>query len=111
MVSRVSRRLIVAFGAALAAALPAGIAHADAIDGNWCYTDGRHFTIEGSTIITPAGTKTTGDYRRHYFSYKIPAAEPDGGAMVNMALVNEDTVHLTVAAKAMQVWKRCGPIS
>ncbi len=24
-----------------------------AVDGDWCYSDGRHLSIEGPTIITP----------------------------------------------------------
>jgi len=89
---------------------------ADAIDGHWCFTDGSRMSIQGPSIVTPAGSHIQGDYARHYFSYVVPPADPDAGATVAMTLINEDTVHLRlgrVASSAsegpMQVWHRCGP--
>jgi hypothetical protein len=41
------------FGLAIVAALlisGVGAARADVIDGNWCNSDGRHFSIRGATI-------------------------------------------------------------
>ena len=91
-------------------------ARADAIDGNWCYTDGRRMAINGPEIVTPAGTRTMGNYSRHYFSYKIPASDPMAGQSVYMALQNENTVNIatgadaTAAAQApVEVWHRCPP--
>ncbi len=37
-------------------------AAADVIDGDWCFPDGRRFSIRGPEILTPAGTRTTGNY-------------------------------------------------
>ena len=103
-------------GAAFAAVLAASEVRADAIDGNWCYTDGRRMAINGPEIMTPAGTSTIGNYSRHYFTYKIPAADPNAGQWVYMALQNENTVNITTgadpttAAKApIEVWHRCPP--
>lgn len=94
---------------ALLLTLPAGPARADAIDGHWCAEDGRHLSIEGPAITTPGGKRMRGDYRRHYFSYVIPAAEPNAGAITNMTLINDNELRLKVqidAAKT-ETWRRC----
>ena len=97
-------------------ALSAQLAHADAIDGNWCSADGKRMSINGSAIVTPAGTATVGDYHRHSFSYQVPTADPGAGQTVFMMLLNENTVDLTMAADAqsarqtpVEVWHRCPP--
>src|SRR5262245_46146015 len=43
------------------ALLLAEAACADAIDGQWCYPDGRRFSIRGPEIVTPAGTRMRGN--------------------------------------------------
>ena len=96
--------------AAVAALLPADRAWADAIDGDWCFTDGRHFSIRGPQIVTPGGTHMEGDYDRHAFSYTVPEAEPSAGALVLMTQLNENTIHLRQGAASTdpaQVWHRC----
>ena len=111
-------RWTLALGTATGAfiALSPGLAHADAIDGNWCSADGKRMSIEGPAIVTPAGTATQGNYSRHYFTYQVPPSDPGAGQTVYMALLNENTVHLTVATDAQQaqrtaveVWHRCPP--
>jgi len=94
--------------------LAPGSARADAIDGNWCHTDGRRFTIRGPAIVTPGGNSLQGNYERHYFSYPIPAAEPRAGETVFMTLMGEYLVHLRVGGEAssagpVEEWNRCGP--
>ena len=88
-----------------------GAARADAIDGNWCNGEGRHFSISGATIVTSEGTKTTGNYSRHAFSYTIPSPDPSAGAQVFMVLLNELTVRLRIGYADLQaptqIWKRC----
>ena len=91
-------------------------AWADAIDGHWCFTDGKRISIQGPAIVTPAGSHIQGDYSRHFFSYQAPPVDPDAGQAVSMTLVNEDTVHLRIGATPtyssdgpMEVWHRCGP--
>jgi hypothetical protein len=91
-------------------------AWADAIDGHWCYPDGRRIFIQGSAIITPGGNRIDGNYSRHFYSYVAPSSEPDSGQTVFMALMNEETVRLRVGAApaypsdaSEQVWHRCGP--
>ena len=110
-----SRLAGVAFGAALCivAARPA---FADVIDGHWCFPDGRRISIQGPVIVTPGGSRTQGDYARHFFTYVAPQADPDAGQTVSMILVNEETVHLRIGTAAsspsagpVQVWHRCGP--
>jgi hypothetical protein len=112
------RRLASTLAASLLAAvlLAATAAHADVIDGNWCHADGRHMSIKGPEIVTPAGAHLAGDYTRHSFAYVVPTAEPGAGQTVSMILINEMTVHLTMPAEAagaapgpVQVWVRCAP--
>ena len=90
------------FGLAIVAALlisGVGAARADVIDGNWCNSDGRHFSIRGATIITTEGTKAEGNYSRHAFSYKIPSPDRSAGAQVFMLLINKSTVHLRIRGR------------
>ena len=96
--------------------LSAEVARADAIDGNWCSAEGKRMSIEGPAITTPAGTQWHGNYNRHYFTYEVPAADPGAGQTVYMALLNENTVRLTMAADAQaaqtsptEIWHRCPP--
>jgi hypothetical protein len=96
---------------AFALAMLVGPAFADAIDGNWCHTDGRRLTIRGPEIVTPAGTHMQGDYNRHGFIYTPASPEPGAGQTVFMTLANENTVHLrrgeAVSAAPPEVWVRC----
>ena len=108
---RRSAALSLAAGIALAP-LPA---LADVIDGDWCAA-GQHLSIKGPEIVTPGGTRMTGSYSRHFFSYVAPPAEPEAGQMVAMTLINENTVHRRVGADAdaaaqaaPQTWLRCAP--
>ncbi len=83
-------------------------ARADAIDGDWCYRDGRRLSINGPQIVTPGGTRLTGNYSRHAFSYTAPANEPGGGKAIDMTLIDEDTMNLRQGdAGAAQIWRRC----
>ena len=86
-------------------------ARADQIDGNWCFTDGRHLTIDGPAIITPGGTAMTGDYDRHGFRYVVPAGEADAGAQVDMVQFDDYTIQVTTAppggAARTEIWKPC----
>jgi hypothetical protein len=115
MKTMAKRSLIAAFASIVL--LSSGGARADAIDGEWCAnTDGRHMSIKGPDIVTPAGTRMQGNYTRHSFLYVVPPAEPDAGQTVAMILVNEETVNLRQAASAaeaaqapVQVWHRCAP--
>ena len=88
---------------------------ADVIDGNWCYRDGRHFSIRGPDIVTPAGTSAKGNWSRHSFSYKVPPADADAGQTIYMLLQDQNTVALAVGTQPMiaepaqvQIWHRCG---
>jgi hypothetical protein len=101
------------FLAALCLAMLAGPAFADAIDGNWCHTDGRRFSIRGPDIVTPGGKRMEGNYSRHWFSYTAPAPEPGAGQTIFMTLADENTVHLrhgeAASAATTEVWVRCSP--
>jgi hypothetical protein len=108
----------------LAAAVPAAAVclagafpvWADAIDGHWCFPDGKRISIQGPDIVTPGGSHIQGDYARHFFAYLMPQAEVGGGQTVSMTLINEDTVHLRIGTAPSyssdgpaEVWHRCGP--
>lgn len=100
---------LAALGAVMGLACPA---FADAIDGNWCHSDGRHFTIRGSDIVTPGGKAMQGDYSRHSFSYSAPAPEQGAGGPIFMTLMGENTVHLRYGgpqASNAETWVRCAP--
>ena len=89
--------------------LAATSAHADSIDGSWCRDDGAHLSIEGPAITTPGGSSITGDYRRHFFHFVVPPAEPDAGSGVDLILLNENTVQQRVGAAPPVLWSRCTP--
>ena len=89
---------------------------ADSIDGNWCFSDGRSFSIKGADIVTPSGNQILGNYDRHAFSYVVPDSEPSAGARIAMSLRDQMTLDLTQEAGStggsalqVQVWKRCTP--
>jgi hypothetical protein len=98
-------------GMVLGAILPvcAVPALADAIEGHWCYADGRRFEIAGPTIVTPARTRTSGQYDRHGFVYVVPPSDPGAGTTITMVLLGETTVRLKPGGAAEETWNRCGP--
>ncbi len=83
-------------------------AQADRIDGNWCRGI-KHLSIDGPEITTPGGTRMTGDYDRHGFSYAVPGGEPDAGATIRMVQLSEDLMQLSSSAspQVLQDWTRC----
>lgn len=93
-------------------------AAADAIDGHWCFGVKR-LSIEGPAIVTPGGTKMTGDYGRHDFRYVVPAGEAGAGNTVEMDLLSEEQMQLWPSGRqadanagGAQMWKRCAaPVS
>ncbi len=99
--------------AVLALSTLATAASVDAIDGNWCHNDGRHFTIRGPAIVTLGGKQMEGNYSRHWFSYTVPAPEPGAGQTVFMTLADENTVYLRLgeaaADRPQETWVRCAP--
>ncbi len=85
-----------------------GPAVADRIDGNWCYKDGRHMTIDGPKIETPGGTMMTGEYHRHGFRYVVPEGEPGAGDTITMVQLDDETINVHVGEDpAVHVWNRC----
>lgn len=85
-----------------------GPALADQLDGDWCFPgDGRNLTIQGDHIMTPSGTQTTGDYRRHTFSYVVPDSDPDAGAEIYIRQLNDLTMVLRQPDGTEETWKRC----
>lgn len=97
-----------------AALLLPGVAQADAIDGRWCFSDGRSLSIDGPDLMTPGGRAIKGLYDRHAFEYTAPAGERDAGAVVSMTLVSDDVLNLyrktggaDAARSNAEVWLRC----
>ncbi|HEX5079913.1 MAG TPA: hypothetical protein VFV80_12245 [Geminicoccaceae bacterium] len=85
-----------------------GPALADQLDGDWCFPgDGRNLTIQGPSIITPNGSRTTGDYRRHTFTYVIPDGDPGAGAEIYIRQLNDLTMVLRQPDGTEETWKRC----
>ena len=107
MIARLRFTGLITIGAAILLGAPG--AWADKIDGDWCFDDGRHFSIDGPRIVTPLGSHISGDYARHAFSYVVPAPEPAAGQIVRMLLLNENTVDLTLGGGATETWHRCSP--
>ena len=112
---RLSSRLAlpgIAAGLLLALADPA---LADAIDGEWCFDDGRHMEIRGPAIVTPDGTPTKGDYSRHGFAYVVPEGDPGAGQRIEMTLLNEQTLRVILTPDGGtpdggapdEIWRRC----
>ena len=86
------------------------IALADAIDGDWCQSNGKRMSIRGPSIVTPGGQQTNGSYTRHFFSYVIPAGETGAGATVEIQLLSEYLAHARqVGDQSVQEWRRCQP--
>lgn len=110
----IGRHLVTTASFVMVLLVSVGPARADAIDGNWCYSDGRSMSIDGPQIVTPGGKRMTGNYNRHAFTYVAPKGEPGAGSMINMILIDEDTLNLTVGGSSaeprkgkVQVWRRC----
>ena len=98
--------------ALLALLAPAEHAWADAIDGHWCFADGRRLSISGPDLVTPGGKRMTGDYDRHAFAYEVPDGELGAGSTVFMVQLNEETVRVRIgtppsAAGDSETWRRC----
>jgi hypothetical protein len=108
MMTGIQRRILLPAFTLLMLATPA---MADSIDGHWCHTDGRRFSIRGPEIVTPGGKSMDGNYDRHHFSYVAPAPERGAGQTVFMTLANENTVYLRVGEAAPaaepETWVRC----
>ena len=89
--------------------LPTGAARADAIDGDWCSTDGMRMSIRGEHITTPGGKQIQGNYSRHAFDYVVPDGENGSGEVVNIILRGE---YLALSRQGpaegrLREWHRC----
>lgn len=83
-------------------------AKADRIDGNWC-RGLKFLSIDGPNIVTPGGTRMTGEYDRHGFLYVVPKGEPNAGATITMAQMHDELMVLSSSAKPgeSEDWIRC----
>jgi hypothetical protein len=76
---------------------------------HWCHAAGGNLEIHGSDIITPGGAQISGDYTRHTFRYVAPTGERAEGHTINMASIDDETMHLIVEqpGATIEVWRRC----
>ena len=102
-----SRLLIVLVAAGML--LQIGVAHADAIDGDWCSANGKRMSILGEKITTPGGNRILGNYSRHAFDYVVPQGEDGSGEIVNIILRGEylATSRQGPADGPATEWRRC----
>jgi hypothetical protein len=99
----------VVFLVAAGTLLQTGVSRADAIDGDWCSTDGMRMSISGEKITTPGGKQIRGNYSRHAFDYIVPEGENGSGDVVNIILRGE---YLALsrqgpASGPLREWHRC----
>lgn len=88
--------------------LPAGAARADAIDGDWCSTDGKRMSIRGDSIVIPSGRQIAGNYSRHAFDYVIPSGDDGAGDTVSIILHGEYLAFSRQGTGDRQTeWRRC----
>ena len=107
--------LVLAFTAGSALSLVGlDAARADAIDGDWCFKDGRLMSITRTHIVMPGGKQIRGLYDRHAYTYTVPEEDEGAGSKVFMILANPKNLHLwrdEASAKAQkppaEVWRRC----
>jgi len=97
------------FLVAIGTLLQTGVGRADAIDGDWCSTDGMRMSIRGENITTPGGKQIQGNYSRHAFDYVIPSGENGSGDVVNIILRGE---YLALSRQGpvegpLREWHRC----
>ena len=95
--------------AAAGVLLQTGVGRADAIDGDWCSTDGLRMSIQAEKITTPGGKQIEGNYSRHAFDYVVPSGESGSGEIVNIILRGE---YLALSRQGsvegpMREWHRC----
>ncbi len=86
-------------------------AQADAIDGDWCNKPGQHLNINGPKIKTPEGSYITGDYDRHNFSYMSTASGEHANKKIQMRLLSDDLMQMTLPDGVTQNWRRCEVVS
>jgi hypothetical protein len=89
--------------------LQTGAGRADAIDGDWCSTDGLRMSISAEKITTPGGSRIEGNYSRHAFDYVVPAGENGSGEVVSIILRGE---YLALSRQGtadgpVREWRRC----
>jgi hypothetical protein len=97
------------FLVAAAILLQTGVSHADAIDGDWCSTDGKRMSIRAEQITTPGGRQIQGNYSRHAFDYVVPPGEDGAGDIVSIILRGEYLAlsRQGAAAGSPREWHRC----
>ncbi len=99
-IGRLALASVLAFGGTMATA--------DAIDGDWCSPGQiRSMRIDGPRILTPGRQLAEGTYSRHAFQYIVPEGESDAGLGVDMQLLSDNDVLVSVGDGEPETWHRC----
>lgn len=92
-------------------AITAGLANAETIDGSWCASDGRSFTINGPKVLAPTGDNLVGEYDRHVFRYIGQLGSVEEAHDIRMFLWSEGELHLQRIVDGVEqpaeTWRRC----
>lgn len=88
-----------------------GIAHADALDGDWCSEEGNKLTIDGKIITTPAGRTIEGVYGRHRFQYTAPVGGWKSGKDIDIRQYSDTRMVLKAGDERETEWRPCEHIS
>lgn len=101
--------------ALIASATPA---LADRIDGTWCLPNSRdRMTIDGPSVITPAGNEVTARYTRHAIEYDVPDGERPHQGRIHAEQLDENRIDVSRIRKvqkeppAHDIWLRCEGVS
>ena len=80
----------------------AGSVRADAIDGEWGFTDGRKVSISGDMITMPNGHLIKGENGHHAFTYLPPGSTNP----VVLDQLDEETMERHHGTASVETWKR-----
>lgn len=98
--------------AALLAAVAAGPASANAIDGSWCADDDRRFDIDGAELIYGSGATADGEATDRSFTFTAPEDEANANSRMSTFMIDEDTLRVIVDGEHFsEDWNRCPPVS
>ena len=86
-------------------------AFADKIDGAWCTGVNTRIEINGPQISLGGKPGFDGVYKRHEFTYTVPASEDHAGDQIYMRLLNDENMTSFTIKDSKPVdpveWKRC----
>ena len=102
---------LAAFIFALPPPVGLSLAHADALDGDWCSEEGEKLTINGDLITTPSGQTVEGVYGRHRFQYTAPEGDWKAGMDIDIRQRSDTLMMLKAGEEPVTEWGPCEHIS